>query len=331
MLRIHFSDADLARTRVADRPDPMWEIAASLHRLQNRRGRYAYAAWYRETRVRLRAATLERTVRELLVPLYPLAAYFPDFLTPPETRGSLDAGLERLLATPAQRVRTEVGMLTRAPGSPAVPDWLRRLPDPEDRRDLARVLRTYHQVAVEPHADDIYAHVEAERALRARAVLDGGIEGLLRSLAPAMIWEPPVLRVPVYPEDRDLHLGGRGLRLVPSYFCQGNPVALADDSLEPILVYAVHPDPPPVGEPRTPLSVLLGRTRATVLRASAHGATTSELARAAGVSASAASQHTTALRDAGLLHTQRLGTTALHTLTPTGAALLRGGTEPGTP
>ncbi|WP_410660056.1 ArsR/SmtB family transcription factor [Amycolatopsis sp. lyj-112] len=34
-----------------------------------------------------------------------------------------------------------------------------------------------------------------------------------------------------YPLDRDLHLRGRGLRLVPSYFCWDTPVALADDEL----------------------------------------------------------------------------------------------------
>ena len=45
--------------------------------------------------------------------------------------------------------------------------------------------------------------------------------------------------------------------------------------------------------------------------------------RAAGVSASAASRHATALRDAGLVTTVRNGRTVLHTLTPTGASLLR--------
>lgn len=257
-----------------------------------------------------------------------MAAYFPDFLTPTHSDGTLDGGLDAVLATPARRVRSEVALLAGAPG---VPDWLRRLPDLEDRRVLTGAVRGYHRLAVEPHQDRIQSRIDAERALRARALLDGGVEGLLRSLAPAMLWEPPVLRVPVYPEDRDLYLGGRGLRLVPSYFCQGNPVALADAELEPTLVYALHAEPAPTTGPRAPLAVLLGRTRATVLRAAAHGATTGELARVAGVSASAASQHVTALRDAGLVHTQRLGATALHTLTPTGAALLRGGTasEPG--
>ncbi|CAM5243118.1 hypothetical protein SMICM304S_07027 [Streptomyces microflavus] len=40
MLRIHFTDADLARTRIATAPDPVWEIAVSLHRLQSRKGRW---------------------------------------------------------------------------------------------------------------------------------------------------------------------------------------------------------------------------------------------------------------------------------------------------
>lgn len=76
MLRVHFGDADLARTRVSALPDPLWEIAASLHRLQTRQGRWAYAEWYRTTRQRLREKGLERAVRTVLLPLFPRAAYF---------------------------------------------------------------------------------------------------------------------------------------------------------------------------------------------------------------------------------------------------------------
>lgn len=35
MLRIHFTDVDLARTWLAPAPDPLFEIAASMHRLQS--------------------------------------------------------------------------------------------------------------------------------------------------------------------------------------------------------------------------------------------------------------------------------------------------------
>ncbi|MBR7678841.1 helix-turn-helix transcriptional regulator, partial [Streptomyces daliensis] len=53
---------------------------------------------------------------------------------------------------------------------------------------------------------------------------------------------------------------------------------------------------------------------------------TGELARAIGVSASSASQHTTALRNTGLITSHRHGASVLHTLTPLGAALLRANT-----
>ncbi|MFF9484627.1 MarR family transcriptional regulator [Streptomyces sp. NPDC014676] len=71
------------------------------------------------------------------------------------------------------------------------------------------------------------------------------------------------------------------------------------------------------------MSNLLGRARAIALHTASTGATTGEIARAAGVSASAASRHATALRDAGLVTTIRNGPTVLHTLTPTGASVLR--------
>ena len=75
--------------------------------------------------------------------------------------------------------------------------------------------------------------------------------------------------------------------------------------------------------PEASLTTLLGQTRATALWASAAGATTGEIARAAGVSASSASRHASALRDAGLITSSRHATTVLHTLTPAGASVLR--------
>ncbi len=43
-LSIHFTAEDVARTRLARRPDPLWEIVCSLHRLQTKRGYAAYEA-----------------------------------------------------------------------------------------------------------------------------------------------------------------------------------------------------------------------------------------------------------------------------------------------
>ncbi|WP_043669371.1 ArsR/SmtB family transcription factor [Streptomyces xylophagus] len=323
MLRIHFTEADLVRTRLASEPDPLWEIALSLHRLQTQQGRSAHAEWYRTTRPRLTDHGLEGVLRHFLLPLFPRTAYFPDFLTPAEGTGGLTAGLAALVNTPAERVRQEVARFT----SVGAPSWAPRLVERETRQDLADSLRRYYDVAVAPYRDRALARVEADRSVRGRALLAGGVDGLLGGLGPQMRWEAPVLHVHYPADERDLRLDGRGLTLVPSYFCWGPPIALADSSLPPVLVYPVLREarPTAVGQP---LGVLLGRTRAQVLRGISPGATTGELARLAGVSAPTVSQHITALRDAGLISSLRFGTSVLHTLTPLGAALLRGAGRP---
>jgi DNA-binding transcriptional ArsR family regulator len=336
MLRIHFSDADLGRTKIAAAPDPLCEVAASLHRLQTRRGRWAYAEWYRTARERIRGQGLERLVRGVLLPLYPRAAYFPDFLTPAQGVGDWDSGVDAMLATSPQRVREEMTLLDRTVGAPP---WAAQLAGLEERREFVGMLRAYYEAVVVPHKEQVQARIEGERAVRRRGLLDGGVEGMLAGLGPMMRWRPPVLEVsyPKQAANRDLYLNGRGITLVPSYFNWGEPVAFADPELPPVLRYSLlhepagPDDPGDADGPGRSLSNLLGRARAIALYAASTGATTGEIARAAGVSASAASRHATALRDAGLITTIRNGPSVLHTLTPTGAAVLRAATSPPTP
>ncbi|MFF3317115.1 ArsR/SmtB family transcription factor [Streptomyces sp. NPDC003035] len=335
MLRIHFSDADLGRARVATAPDPLWEIATSLHRLQTRTGRWAYAGWFRTVRARLREQGLERALRTVVLPLFPRAAYFPDFLTPAQSAGGFDAGLDAIVAAPPWRVRYEMATLDRVVGAPS---WAPRLAETPTRRELVRLLRAYHEVAITPYREQIQAQIDAERSARCRGILDGGVEGMLQGLGPTMRWRRPVLHVAYPAKDRDLLLNGRGLTLVPSYFSWRTPNSLADPSLPPVLCYPVLREPaaPPgtetaAGDPAAPLASLLGRARAAALCAVATGATTGEVARAVGVSASAASRHTTALRDAGLITTSRHAANVLHTLTPVGASVLRAGTRAARP
>ncbi|MFC9908985.1 ArsR family transcriptional regulator [Streptomyces sp. NPDC059862] len=332
MLRVHFTDADLARTRLSTASDPLWDIAVSLHRFQTRQGRWAYAEWHRTTRQRLREKGLERALRSVLLPLYPRAAYFPDFLTPFQSAAEgLDAGLEAILATPPRRIREEVARLDRVVGAPP---WAVRLAEPAARKEFVRLMRAYHDVAVAPYEDQVQARVEAERAARSRQLMDGGVEGLLAGLGSWTRWERPVLHAVYHPSvDRDLYLDGRGMLLVPSYFLLEKPISVADPGLSPVLVCPLArepsaPLPPALADaPAAPLTALLGRARAVALFAITAGATTGEIARAAGVSASAASRHATALRDAGLITSQRHGATVLHTLTPAGASLLRAATR----
>lgn len=321
VLRIHFSEVDLARVRVAAEPDPMWEVLSTLHRLQSRGGRRQFAAWRRTVCADLNTAGLSRPVRGVLFALYPLGPYLPDFLTPPEGEGGVTAALDGILRLPRQDVLAQVRLLD---GISPVPSWALRLGQGPERRELTELIRRYHEVAVVPYGEEMAGELVAHRGLLARALLTGGVEALLASLGPRFRWRRPVLEVD-YRTDRDLHLRGRGIRIVPTYFSWGTPVALADAGLPPVLSYPLSPPPVPeeaLPAERVPLGALLGGTRARVLRCVADGLTTGELARAVGVSLSGASRHTTVLRDAGLTTSRQVGPTVLHTLTPLGAALL---------
>ncbi|EME99799.1 ArsR family transcriptional regulator [Streptomyces mobaraensis NBRC 13819 = DSM 40847] len=265
----------------------------------------------------------------MLAPLVPPRGYFPDFLTPAEGVLGLETGVEALRATPADRIHDELGRLSTVRTLPA---WIRSLAEGDARAfgKLITALHDYHEAAIAPYWAHIQARIEADRAIRGRALLDGGADALLSSLPPTMRWHAPVLECD-YPVDRDLRLNGRGLLLVPSFFCRGNPVTLRNPDLTPVLVYPARhcaESAPPVQDAPRSLGKLVGQTRSAVLGSIGGGCTTSELARRVGVSAASASQHAGVLREAGLVLTLRHGSAVLHTLTPLGAALLRGGHRP---
>ncbi|MCX5201333.1 winged helix-turn-helix domain-containing protein [Streptomyces sp. NBC_00237] len=320
MLRIHFTGEDLARVRLAARPDALWETVLSLHRLRDRRGGRVYGEWRDRARAGWAASGRQR---RLLRSVVPTRGYFPDFLTPEEGAAGWEEGLEAVRGTPEERVRAELAVLEGeepTAGGEAAP-----LGGEVELGGLVDALVGYHRAAVAPVWPHVHARVEADRAARGRALLDGGADALLASLPPVLRWRSPVLEAD-YPVERDVWLEGRGLRLQPSFFCQGAPVMLYDPGLPPVLVYPVAHAPAGVRRGEGPsLGRLVGHTRSAVLRAIDHGCTTSELARRAGVSMASASQHAGVLREAGLVVTLRHGSAVLHSLTPLGVALLRGG------
>jgi DNA-binding transcriptional ArsR family regulator len=321
MLRIHFTADDLARTRIMHGPDVMWETVLSLQLLQNREGPAVFDRWRRQVRGRL-----GRWVRPLIT-LAPHATYFPDFLTPSEGSPSLEHGLNQVLSTPRARLREDIGVLA---SHRRLPSWTARLAagDIETVNVLDKAFRAYHGSVIAPGWPLVQATVEADRERRVRALAVGGCESLLNSFQPLMRWNPPVLEAD-YPVRQDLVLDGRGLLLVPGYFCWRTPVTLVDPELPPVLVYPITgdsrlaPDTPTRMDDR-PLVRLLGRTRAAVLRAVESGGTTTELSRRTDTSVASASQHAAVLREAGLISTRRDGGAVLHTLTPLGQAVLAG-------
>ncbi|WBB77383.1 winged helix-turn-helix domain-containing protein [Micromonospora sp. WMMD882] len=330
MLTVHFSREDVLRTRMAPSADPLWELVLSLHLLQERGPDPLIGGWRRATAGRLRREPEGDPLR-LLLTLIPPRGYFPDFLTPYQSVDGVEAGLDAIRSTSPALLRRDLTTLAGGRELPAPAAALAR-GEPAALSHLTESLQRYRTLALGPYWHRIQTAVEADRARRARAMLDGGAEGLLESLRPVMRWESGVLTIPGYPTSRELHLDGRGLLLVPSFFCARTPVALFDPTLPPVLVYPVDrlgalvptTGRPPADGDRGAVAALLGRTRAAVLEASDDGLTTGEVARRLAISPAAVSQHTSVLRNAGLLVSHRDRNNVLHTLTPLGRAVLNG-------
>ncbi|MFG3258355.1 helix-turn-helix domain-containing protein [Streptomyces sp. NPDC048172] len=260
------------------------------------------------------------------MPLVPPRGYFPDFLTPAAGAYGFEPGLDALLSTPRGQLRGQVEKLGE--GRKLTP-WLRAVREggaPPLHR-LGAALRAYQDTALCTWWQRITARVESDRTMRARTQWARGTEAMLRTFEPVLRWRAPVLEAE-YPVDRDIHLEGRGLLLIPSYFCRARPVALADPALPPTLVYPARSSVPRA-RPLTELggahlARLLGPTRAAVLQSLDGDCTTSELAQRAGVSLSSASEHASVLRGAGLVSSSRQRNSVRHALTPIGLALLDG-------
>ncbi|SDW56265.1 hypothetical protein SAMN05421504_101908 [Amycolatopsis xylanica] len=317
MLKIHFTGQDLTRIRVLDAPDPLWETMLSLHLLQDRAVNPLFSHWQRETR-----AGLDRS-SGMLATLAPPIGYSADFLTPGAGFTDIESGIDAVLETPKARLREETALLAQAR---PLSSWNGDLADarPPALRQLGTAMRRYFDGALAPHWASIKNAIGSDAAARGRALLGGGVERLLSTLNPGIRWRSPVLEVD-YPVEQEMHLEGRGLTLVPSFFCWRTPVTLLDPSLPPVLAY-------PVGRSfgweapivTRSLENLLGRTRASVLCAigAATLISTNDLAKALGISAAGASQHATVLREAGVIGTERRSGAALHSVTELGSALL---------
>ncbi|WP_103510890.1 helix-turn-helix transcriptional regulator [Streptomyces sp. SM13] len=330
MLRIHFTADDLARTRVAATIGAAAETYYSLEVLREHQDVSCFRQWRSEVAGRMGPDT--RPLTSLVPPRGPgldLLALMGDV-------PSLDHAVDNWMSAPAARLRREFEGVDVAPVHRS---WARRVygGDREARREFADAVRACHRATVEPYWNKGRSELVDASARFTRLMLDGGVDLLLRSLCPPLLrWRPPVLEAP-YPRPVEVRLQGRGLAITPTVF---SPIAVSllwdplDTTQPPRLTVPVLGEPltgagtaGPEGSPGRNLQALLGRTRAAALQVMAEGCTTTELARRLGVSAPAASQHATVLRNAGLITTSRRGGSVLHSVTPLGRTLLRTGSH----
>jgi DNA-binding transcriptional ArsR family regulator len=295
----------------------MWEIILSLHRLRRRDGGPVFDEWRRAILADVPAET------RLLTDLAPSIGYYADFLTPMPEGNSLDEGVALLMETPRRRLRTDLAVLA---GTRRLPSWTDTLGDgrPETLRRVGDAVSRYFAACLSPYWQQVRVGVDRERSRQAGLLASGGLEMLLGQLHSTARWRYPVLEV-AYPVDRELHLDGRGLHLVPSFFCWGEPTTFRDADFAPTLVYPIKHEIgwSARGEIRRPLAALLGPTRARVLETIGEQAcTTSDVARLTETTLPTASRQTSVLRSAGLITSSRHGQSVLHSLTGQGRSLL---------
>ncbi|MFD0686206.1 helix-turn-helix domain-containing protein [Actinomadura fibrosa] len=326
-VRLHFGVDDLARTRIVATLGPLAETMLALGALRSPVRRALFDPWRRHSRRRLAPCGAE--ISRVLAPPGRLPL---DVFSLLGRTGSIEEGLEGLVAAPHRLLRAELEpFAAEHPRAWPLRDLSRD--DRRSRRSLRHALAACHDATVRPYWPSIRAWVEAEAHALARSYADGGLEGLLGGRGPGLTWRSPVLEVSnrLCPHDADVHLDGRGLAIVPAFFATEPFCAAATDGSA---VYLLVPAPPtmaaapalwspPARRPRPGgLGALLGATRAAVLEAAAAGRTTGEIARHLGISPAGASQHAAVLREAGLLVSRRERNTVVHTLTPSGRALL---------
>jgi DNA-binding transcriptional ArsR family regulator len=139
-------------------------------------------------------------------------------------------------------------------------------------------------------------------------------------------WADGVLRIDKKFES-SLDLEERGLLFVPSVFTWPSVALVTDPRWQPTIIYPARGvgmlwDPERPAAPEA-LAGVVGRVRAGVLASLDRPRSTSDLARALGVSPGGVSQHLGALRAAGLVHGHRVGRAVLYLRSPAGDTLVR--------
>jgi DNA-binding transcriptional ArsR family regulator len=318
-MRIHFTPDDLLRVRFADEPAPLLELGLALATLHNPTADPAFTRWRTSA-----ARTLPIRARPLL-DLVPPCGRGPQFLDP--IIADIDESLDRVAASPRGQVRQELARVVGL-GRPLT-TWTRRIADLEHdawRELLTGLQAAYSSILTEPWQRRLRAGFHAEVAWRTSRWGRTGLGTCLESLMPGSHMQG--LTWHLAPDKQlDYHLAGRGLTLYPSAMWTGAPLIGTHMDTTRLLVYPALTPLPLLPEPQDtdPLGTLLGRTRAHVLEALAEQRTTGSLAQDLGISAASASQHATALREAGLVATRREGKAAWHECTALGAELLRTG------
>lgn len=325
-LTVEVGVAELAATRFA--MSPLSETVACLQQLSGRDRNAANVRWLTWAQNELARSPLElpRTW-----PLLSTRPNWPEFLVPAPrcAAATIDDDLDALRKTSKRHVRVS---LTRVFGDelPLAAAELASQPH-AGLREVACELRLAYDRLVAPHWSRIRAVLEADISYRARRLALDGAAGLFRDLHRDLQWHDGKLNLSGerWRADKVVSRGPGGLVLIPVVL--GSPYVLIKKrtSTQTTVRYPARGAAalwtsgaiPPAGSTVR----LLGRARARILVALGSPSTTSDLARALGVTPSAVSQHLSVLRTNGLVARERSGRTVLYVATDLGMRLIKGG------
>jgi DNA-binding transcriptional ArsR family regulator len=311
----------------------LWEAYGSLGLLVGARtiAPWPYAHWSRSVARALGSAGIE--IPAWLAELFrTCAGTLPSFLStvPTAAKEELEEGLAALESVPGTRVRSELEQWYPR----GIPAGLRPLhEEPEERlAELARLLPGYWRTAIAPYAVPLRAAVEEEILLRSRILATQGPGRLFDALRGRLSRQDDALRIAVG-STRVCVPPASCVVLVPLVFGRGaslfatSPDGMAALSYQSKGATVLISDGAPARRGEAPgygdrLEILLGRSRASVVRGLVAPTTTSALAATLGLAASTISEHLTSLVAAGVVQRRRAGVRVLYELGGSGMALL---------
>ncbi|MDG4828111.1 DUF5937 family protein [Solwaraspora sp. WMMD1047] len=325
-MRIEVGSGDVAASRFAI--SPLGETMTALRLLGRDDRAGLLVPWVRRHRESYRALVRRWPAIGAIRSLYRRRAYNADFIHPPPAGVGLSFVEELALfrATPLDQAREELAR--NLAGHRPPPEYARRILDSPDVVDrLADAVEAAWVTLIEPDWPRLRAVLERDVVQRAGRLATYGWAAALADLDPGLSWESdgPTGTIVAMPHDPETHrLNGRGLLFVPTVF--GTLSISVELPWPPAICYRARGvadllGPPPADRTPDGLDRLVGPTRATLLRALAVPATTSQLVAQLGLALGTIGDHLAVLRDAGLVRRTRLGQAVRYERTVVGDAL----------
>ncbi|QGN46525.1 helix-turn-helix domain-containing protein [Micromonospora sp. WMMD558] len=325
-MRIEVTPADVAASRFAI--SPLGEAMFALRLCAGQNTAPGLAPWVARVRPAYERLRRQQPAVGALLALLRRGGYNADFIHPPPDGTGRDFADELAVvrATPLAQAREELACNLAGHRTP--PAYARRIYDSPDVVDrLAVGIEAAWTTLVEPDWPRLRAVLERDLLHRAGRLLAYGWGSAVAGLDPRLRWVPGGAVGYIEVADRDPEtytLAGQGLLLVPTVF--GMMINYVQQPWPFAIVYRASGvaellGPPDPTRPDEALDRLVGRARATILRALAVPATTSQLVAQLNLSLGGAGDHLSVLRESGLVTRTRTGRAVLYRRTPLGDAL----------